>query len=55
MINTIFSFDKELLIKINQTGKISYDAFWLIITNAWNWIPFLYSFCGLIFIFFLKK
>ncbi len=55
MINTIFSFDRELLIKINQTGKISYDAFWLIITNAWNWIPFFIFILWINFYFFPKK
>ena len=55
MIKTIFSFDRELLIKINQTGKISYDAFWLIITNAWNWIPFFIFILWINFYFFPKK
>ncbi|MDO4881673.1 MAG: phosphatase PAP2 family protein [Capnocytophaga sp.] len=55
MWKDILNYDKELLIAINQTGNVSYDAFWLTITNAWNWIPFFLGILLVNFYFFPKK
>ena len=41
MLDYIRELDHQLLIFINQLGNTGWDSFWLTITNAWNWIPFL--------------
>ena len=40
MFTDFLEKDYQLLVAINQTGSTSWDAFWLLITNAWNWVPF---------------
>lgn len=31
--------DRELLVQLNALGSEKWDAFWLLITNQFNWIP----------------
>jgi len=31
--------DRELLVQLNALGNEKWDAFWLLITNQFNWIP----------------
>jgi undecaprenyl-diphosphatase len=31
--------DRELLVQLNALGSERWDAFWLLITNQFNWIP----------------
>lgn len=40
MWEDILDKDHQLLIFINQQGSVHWDSFWILITNAWNWIPF---------------
>lgn len=35
----IIAKDKELLIYLNNLGSEQWDAFWLFVTNQFNWIP----------------
>lgn len=36
----IITLDKELLVFLNGLGSNQYDAFWLLITKQFNWIPY---------------
>ena len=47
--------DYQLLVAINQTGSIPWDAFWLAITNAWHWVPFFALILWVNFYFFEKR
>ena len=47
--------DYQLLVAINQTGSIPWDAFWLAITNAWHWVPFFALILWANFYFFEKR
>ncbi|CAA0143561.1 phosphatase PAP2 family protein [Tenacibaculum maritimum] len=39
MIENLLQRDRELLIYLNNLGSEQWDAFWLFITNQFNWIP----------------
>ncbi len=39
--------DRELLVQLNALGSDKWDAFWLLVTNQFNWIPLF------LFLFFL--
>ncbi|SUX93644.1 Uncharacterised protein [Capnocytophaga granulosa] len=39
MLADLLEKDYQLLVAINQTGSLSWDTFWLLITNAWNGYP----------------
>lgn len=52
----LIQFDKELLVTLNAHGSESWDAFWLIVTNQFSWIPlFLLLFLLLIKVYGWKK
>lgn len=38
-IDTLIESDKELFVYLNSLGVESWDHFWMIITNQFNWIP----------------
>ncbi len=46
-LDNIIQQDKELLIYLNSLGSETWDQFWILITNQFNWIPFF------LFLFFL--
>jgi len=41
--------DKELLVFLNGLGNTSFDAFWIMISEVWVWIPF---YCILTYLLF---
>lgn len=44
-LDTIIQQDKELFVYLNSLGNESWDAFWLLLTNQFNWTPlFLFMF-----------
>ena len=55
MLKDLLQKDYQLLVAINQTGTISWDTFWIAITNAWNWIPFFILILWINFYFFSKR
>ena len=55
MLDKLIEKDYQLLVYINQTGSIPWDSFWLLVTNAWNWIPFFLLILWVNFYFFPKK
>ena len=55
MFTDFLEKDYQLLVAINQTGSTSWDAFWLLITNAWNWVPFFAIVLWANFYFFPRK
>ncbi|AUC14325.1 phosphatase PAP2 family protein [Tenacibaculum sp. SZ-18] len=56
MLDIIKSKDAELLIFLNNLGSEKWDAFWLTVTNQFNWIPLFVIILALIYIQFgLKK
>jgi len=46
-IETLIQQDKELLIYLNSLGSETWDGFWMLVTNQFNWIPLF------LFLFFL--
>lgn len=40
--NSIISYDKKLLLFLHSKGSITWDNFWLFITNPTHWIPLLF-------------
>lgn len=38
-IDTLIEQDKQLFVYLNSLGVESWDQFWMIITNQFNWIP----------------
>jgi len=38
-IDTLIEADKQLFVYLNSLGVESWDQFWMIITNQFNWIP----------------
>lgn len=55
MLTDFLEKDHQLLVAINQTGTVAWDAFWLLTTNAWNWIPFFALVLWANFYFFTKR
>lgn len=55
MFADLLEKDYQLLVAINQTGSLSWDTFWLLITNAWNWVPFFALILWANFHFFPRK
>ena len=55
MLADLLEKDYQLLVAINQTGSLSWDTFWLLITNAWNWVPFFALILWANFHFFPRK
>ena len=49
MREKIISFDKELLVYLNNLGTTDWDPFWLFVTKQFNWIPI---FIVVLFFFF---
>ncbi|MFY0604170.1 MAG: phosphatase PAP2 family protein [Flavobacteriaceae bacterium] len=47
MLESLLQKDRELLVFLNNLGSEQWDAFWLFITNQFNWIPLF------LFVFFL--
>lgn len=47
MLESLLHKDRELLVYLNNLGNEQWDAFWLFITNQFNWIPLF------LFVFFL--
>ncbi len=39
-MNGLISLDQQLLLFLNGLGSTTFDAFWLLITGKWFWIPF---------------
>ena len=39
LLDTIIARDKELFIYLNSLGIESWDQFWIVVTNQFNWIP----------------
>lgn len=55
-LESIVNKDKEVLIYLNNLGSEQWDAFWLFITNQFNWVPLFALILFLIFKRFgLKK
>lgn len=46
-LDSIIEQDKQLLVYLNSLGSETWDGFWLLITNQFNWVPFF------LFLFFL--
>lgn len=38
-LDQIIEFDKELIIYLNNWGSEPWDAFWMLVTNQFSWIP----------------
>ncbi|NNC69540.1 MAG: phosphatase PAP2 family protein [Flavobacteriaceae bacterium] len=38
-LETLQEYDRELFIYLNSLGIESWDGFWLLVTNQFNWIP----------------
>ena len=38
-LDNIIQLDKELLIYLNALGSETFDSFWMLVTNQFNWIP----------------
>ena len=38
-IDTLIEKDKQLFVYLNSLGVESWDQFWIIVTNQFNWIP----------------
>ena len=38
-LNSLISYDKQLLLFLHSKGSITWDSFWLFITNPVHWIP----------------
>jgi undecaprenyl-diphosphatase len=38
-MNTLFRWDTELFLFLNNLGSNTYDSFWLFMTNEYYWIP----------------
>ena len=38
-LDNIIQLDKELLIYLNSLGSETFDGFWMLVTNQFNWIP----------------
>lgn len=55
MWKILTDIDNQILISINNLGSSSQDAFWLFITNAFNWIPFFVLLLCVTFYFFRKE
>lgn len=49
MLETLYNFDRDLLIFFNNLGHEKYDSFWYIVTSIYTWIPLFIVF---IFLFF---
>jgi undecaprenyl-diphosphatase len=49
MLDRIIDLDKELFIYLNGLGSVTYDSFWLIITQQAYWTPFFLSLSYLLF------
>jgi len=47
ILNILISYDKQLLLFLHSRGSITWDNFWLFITNPIHWIPL---FLGLFFL-----
>ncbi|WP_430409844.1 phosphatase PAP2 family protein [Kordia sp.] len=41
MLDDLLSYDKELLIYLNNLGEIQYDVFWIYVTSFIYWVPLL--------------
>lgn len=39
MLPTLLDWDKELFLYLNGLGTVSWDGFWLIVTNKWTSVP----------------
>ncbi len=39
LLEKIIQYDKELFIFLNGLGNESWDAFWIVVTNMFSWIP----------------
>ena len=39
MLQTLLDWDKEFFLYLNGMGSVSWDGFWLVITNKWTSIP----------------
>jgi undecaprenyl-diphosphatase len=40
VLNSIISYDKQLLLFLHSKGSLDWDSFWILITNPVFWIPF---------------
>jgi len=38
-LNSLINYDKQLLLFLHSKGSITWDSFWLFITNPTHWIP----------------
>ncbi|CAM1344108.1 phosphatase PAP2 family protein [Tenacibaculum amylolyticum] len=54
-LDSILSKDRELLIYLNNLGNEKWDAFWLAITDQFNWIPLFVFILVLLFVKFGAK
>ncbi|WP_299521950.1 phosphatase PAP2 family protein [uncultured Lutibacter sp.] len=43
-LNSLISYDKQLLLFLHAKGSITWDGFWLFITNPIHWIPLIFLF-----------
>ncbi len=39
LLNSIINYDKQLLLFLHSKGAITWDSFWIFITNPTYWIP----------------
>ena len=48
LLNSIIEYDKELLLYLHSKGSLTWDAFWIFITNPlyWIWLFFVIYFFG---------
>ncbi|MEM6721391.1 MAG: phosphatase PAP2 family protein [Bacteroidota bacterium] len=55
MLNELLTYDKELLIYLNNLGDMQFEAFWLYITKFVYWIPLILFIFYKIYTKFPKK
>ncbi len=39
MLEEIIKYDKQLFLFLNNLGSLTWDGFWMFVTNKLNWIP----------------
>lgn len=55
MIDQFIFFDKKIMIFLNNLGNNDFDAFWILVSEKWFWIPLYVIFIYLLFKNFNKK
>lgn len=48
-LDNVLQYDKDLFVYLNGLGAETWDQFWMLITNQFNWIPLFFILFVLIF------